>query len=70
MRPISLTRPVTQTHGDFIQKHPQTGQILFLGRADGVLNPSGVRFGSAEIYSVIEHNFASQVLDSIVVGQR
>jgi len=36
-------------HGDFVQLHPKTGQLLFLGRADGVLNPSGVRFGSAEI---------------------
>ncbi|KAH8166339.1 hypothetical protein CIB48_g1913 [Xylaria polymorpha] len=37
---------------------------------DGVLNPSGVRFGSAEIYSVIERNFADQIADSICVGQR
>jgi len=42
------------THGDFIMVHPITKQIFFLGRADGVLNPSGVRFGSAEIYNVIE----------------
>jgi acetoacetyl-CoA synthetase len=56
-------------HGDFIQKDPETGHILFLGRADGVLNPSGVRFGSAEIYSVIEANFP-EVQDSICVGQR
>jgi acetoacetyl-CoA synthetase len=49
--------------------HPITKQIYFLGRADGVLNPSGVRFGSAEIYSVIESHFPS-VLDSICVGQR
>lgn len=58
------------THGDFVQVHPRTGQILFLGRADGVLNPSGVRFGSAEIYNVVERLFAAEVLDSIVVGQR
>lgn len=49
--------------------HPVTRQILFLGRADGVLNPSGVRFGSAEIYSVIEGYFP-QIADSICVGQR
>jgi acetoacetyl-CoA synthetase len=49
--------------------HPITRQIFFLGRADGVLNPSGVRFGSAEIYSVIESYFP-QVQDSICVGQR
>ncbi|KAF2125424.1 acetoacetate-CoA ligase [Dothidotthia symphoricarpi CBS 119687] len=61
--------PHVWTHGDFIEVHPVTGQVFFLGRADGVLNPSGVRFGSAEIYSVIEENFP-EVADSICVGQR
>ncbi|KNG51807.1 acetoacetate-CoA ligase [Stemphylium lycopersici] len=61
--------PHVWTHGDFIQFHPVTGQIFFLGRADGVLNPSGVRFGSADIYSVIEAHFP-EVADSICVGQR
>ncbi|KAF2090758.1 acetoacetyl-CoA synthase [Saccharata proteae CBS 121410] len=58
------------THGDFVMRHPKTRQLLFLGRADGVLNLSGVRFGSAEIYSVIEGHFSSQIADSICVGQR
>ena len=58
------------THGDYTQIQPQTGQIIFLGRADGVLNPSGVRFGSAEIYSVIEKEFHKTIADSVVVGQR
>ncbi|KAI1466346.1 acetoacetyl-coenzyme A synthetase [Daldinia caldariorum] len=57
-------------HGDFCVFHPVTKNLTFLGRADGVLNPSGVRFGSAEIYSVIERNFADIVADSICVGQR
>lgn len=57
-------------HGDFCTIHPVTGQITFLGRADGVLNPSGVRFGSAEIYSVIERRFADRVQDALCVGQR
>ncbi|KAI1820602.1 acetoacetate-CoA ligase [Xylaria intraflava] len=57
-------------HGDFCVYHPITKNLTFLGRADGVLNPSGVRFGSAEIYSVIERNFSDQVSDSICVGQR
>jgi acetoacetyl-CoA synthetase len=57
------------THGDFVMLHPVTGQLIFLGRADGVLNPSGVRFGSAEIYSILEAQFP-QVSDSICVGQR
>ena len=25
-----------------------------LGRSDGTLNPNGVRFGSAEIYNIVE----------------
>lgn len=41
-----------------------------MGRADGVLNPSGVRFGSAEIYRVIEGLFSREIADSICVGQR
>ncbi|KAJ9659477.1 hypothetical protein H2201_007368 [Coniosporium apollinis] len=57
------------THGDFVVRHPSTGQLIFLGRADGVLNPSGVRFGSAEIYNVVERYFP-QVADSICVGRR
>ncbi|KAI9738155.1 MAG: hypothetical protein M1818_005584 [Claussenomyces sp. TS43310] len=57
------------TQGDFVAIHPVTQQITFLGRADGVLNPAGVRFGSAEIYSVLESQFP-QVSDSICVGQR
>lgn len=43
---------------------------MFHGRADGVLNPSGVRFGSAEIYRVIEGLFSQEIADSICVGQR
>ncbi|KAI1614735.1 acetoacetate-CoA ligase [Exophiala viscosa] len=58
------------THGDFIMIHPVTKQVMFLGRSDGVLNPSGVRFGSAEIYSIVEAKFADQISDSICIGQR
>jgi acetoacetyl-CoA synthetase len=58
------------THGDFISIHPVNKQIYLHGRADGVLNPSGVRFGSAEIYNVIEQHFPEEIQDSICVGQR
>ncbi|XP_014562563.1 hypothetical protein COCVIDRAFT_21621 [Bipolaris victoriae FI3] len=58
------------THGDFVMVHPTTKQIIFLGRADGVLNPSGIRFGSAEIYGVIEASFADQIADCVCVGQK
>jgi len=50
--------------------HPITKGLIFLGRDDGVLNPSGVQFGSAEIYSIIEAQFTEQIADSICVGQR
>lgn len=36
--------------------------------SDGVLNPSGVRFGSAEIYAVTET--FPEIADSICVGQK
>lgn len=58
------------THGDFISIDPKTSQVYLHGRADGVLNPSGVRFGSAEIYNAIDNNFQEEVQDSICVGQR
>jgi acetoacetyl-CoA synthetase len=41
-----------------------------LGRSDGTLNPKGVRFGSAEIYNVLQHQFAAQVEDALCVGRR
>ena len=37
--------------------------------SDGVLNPSGVRFGSGEIYTVLE-TFSESVDDSLCIGQR
>lgn len=58
------------THGDFIHIHPVTNGVWLHGRADGVLNPSGVRFGSAEIYNVIDLHFGTEIQDSICVGQR
>ncbi|KIW86365.1 acetoacetate-CoA ligase [Fonsecaea pedrosoi CBS 271.37] len=54
--------------GDFIQLNPKTHGFLMLGRSDGVLNPSGVRFGSAEIYEVVEK--IPGIADSLCVAQR
>lgn len=39
-------------HGDFVVLNSRTGGVVMLGRSDGTLNPSGVRFGSAEIYNL------------------
>ncbi len=37
-----------------VQIEPTTKGVIMQGRSDGVLNPQGVRFGSAEIYAVVE----------------
>ncbi|KAF7376544.1 AMP-binding domain-containing protein [Mycena sanguinolenta] len=55
--------------GDFIVFNPLTKGVKILGRSDGVLNPSGVRFGAAEIYSVLE-GFSTTISDMVCVGQR
>ncbi|KAL4738130.1 acetoacetate-CoA ligase [Aspergillus similis] len=57
-------------HGDFIRFNPQTGGLVMLGRSDGILNPSGVRFGSAEIYNLLLARFARDIEDSLCVGRR
>jgi acetoacetyl-CoA synthetase len=54
-------------HGDYIIINSETGGITFLGRSDNVLKPSGVRIGTAEIYSVLEK--FPEIADSLVVGQ-
>lgn len=54
-------------HGDFCAISSQTSGIVMLGRSDGTLNPSGVRFGSAEIYAIVEK--IPEVADSLCVGQ-
>jgi acetoacetyl-CoA synthetase len=56
------------SQGDFVSRNPVTGGFVTHGRSDGVLNPGGVRFGSAEIYYVVEKDPA--VADSVCVGQR
>ncbi|EME84993.1 uncharacterized protein MYCFIDRAFT_187782 [Pseudocercospora fijiensis CIRAD86] len=59
------------THGDFVRISPETKGIYVLGRSDGVLNPSGIRFGSAEMYTVLESpSIKKHVIDALVVGQQ
>ncbi|CAG9993650.1 unnamed protein product [Clonostachys byssicola] len=58
-------------HGDFVKiPDPDTGSLLMLGRSDGVLKPSGVRFGSAEIYNILTRFFAAEVEEAVCVGRR
>ncbi|KAJ7141328.1 acetoacetate-CoA ligase [Mycena epipterygia] len=63
------TYPGIWRQGDFIVINPVTKGIKILGRSDGVLNPSGVRFGAAEVYSVLEE-FSPELNDYLCVGQR
>ncbi|MEM9625607.1 MAG: acetoacetate--CoA ligase [Pseudomonadota bacterium] len=58
--------PGVWTHGDMIEQTPHDGFIIH-GRSDAVLNPGGVRIGTAEIYRQVEQ--IDQVLESIAVGQ-
>jgi acetoacetyl-CoA synthetase len=45
--------------------------MLTLYNSDGTLNPSGIRFGSAEIYSIVESPlFNSQIADTLCVGRK
>lgn len=62
--------PSVWHHGDFVRLNPETGGVVMLGRSDGVLKPSGVRFGSAEIYNILLKHFAEEVEDSLCIGRR
>jgi len=53
-------------HGDYALL-TRRGGLVILGRSDAVLNPGGVRIGTAEIYRQVEQ--LEEVLDSVVVGQ-
>lgn len=55
-------------HGDYCLINPETQGIWMLGRSDGTLNPNGVRFGSAEIYSVAEA--FKEIQDTVCVAQK
>ncbi|XP_036292779.1 acetoacetyl-CoA synthetase-like [Pipistrellus kuhlii] len=59
--------PGVWAHGDFCKINPETGGIVMLGRSDSTLNPSGVRFGSSEIYNIVEA--FEEVSDSLCVPQ-
>ncbi len=53
-------------HGDYAVL-TQRGGLVILGRSDAVLNPGGVRIGTAEIYRQVEQQ--AEVLESVAVGQ-
>jgi acetoacetyl-CoA synthetase len=59
--------PGVWTHGDYIELTGHDGVIIY-GRSDAVLNPGGVRIGTAEIYRQVEQD--PDVLESLVIGQQ
>ncbi|THH33618.1 hypothetical protein EUX98_g606 [Antrodiella citrinella] len=67
-------------HGDHVvitrSQSGNSGGMVMLGRSDGVLNPGGVRFGSAELYDIIDLHFAPgsshtshSIVDCLAIGQ-
>ena len=53
-------------HGDYAEL-TRHGGIVIHGRSDAVLNPGGVRIGTAEIYSSVDS--LEQIVESVAVGQ-
>jgi len=53
-------------HGDYAAITEHDGLIIY-GRSDAVLNPGGVRIGTAEIYSAVES--VPQIAEALAVGQ-
>ncbi|MBH3341765.1 acetoacetate--CoA ligase [Pseudomonas mendocina] len=60
------TFPGVWAHGDYAEETEHGGLIIH-GRSDAILNPGGVRIGTAEIYRQVEK--VPQVLESIAIGQ-
>lgn len=61
------TFPGIWHHGDYVEITEHSGMIVY-GRSDAVLNPSGVRIGTAEIYRQAEQ--VDEVVESLVIGQQ
>jgi acetoacetyl-CoA synthetase len=59
--------PGSWHHGDWICESGHGGYII-AGRSDAVLNPGGVRIGTAEIYRQVER--LDEVIESVAVGQQ
>jgi acetoacetyl-CoA synthetase len=58
--------PNVWRHGDWCEE-TEHGGIVIYGRSDAVLNPGGVRIGTAEIYRQVEK--LEDVIESLVIGQ-
>jgi Acyl-coenzyme A synthetases/AMP-(fatty) acid ligases len=58
--------PNVWRHGDWCEITAHGGMIIY-GRSDAVLNPGGVRIGTAEIYRQVEK--LEEVVESLVIAQ-
>lgn len=58
--------PGVWCHGDWCERTANGGFVIY-GRSDAVLNPGGVRIGTAEIYRQVEQ--LEEVVESLVIGQ-
>jgi len=58
--------PNVWCHGDYVELTEHDGLIVY-GRSDAVLNPGGVRIGTAEIYRQVEA--IDEVLEGLAIGQ-
>jgi len=58
--------PGIWAHGDYAELTNSGGMVIY-GRSDAVLNPGGVRIGTAEIYRQVEK--LDEVVESIAIGQ-
>jgi len=58
--------PNVWRHGDWCEVTAHGGMVIY-GRSDAVLNPGGVRIGTAEIYRQVER--LDEVVESLVIGQ-
>jgi acetoacetyl-CoA synthetase len=58
--------PGVWRHGDWTEVTGHDGLVIY-GRSDAVLNPGGVRIGTAEIYRQVEK--LDEIVESIVIGQ-
>ena len=54
-------------HGDYVEITEHGGVIIY-GRSDAVLNPGGVRIGTAEVYRQVEQ--LEEVVEALVIGQQ
>ncbi len=59
--------PDVWCHGDWVS-FTKEGSLVIYGRSDAVLNPGGVRIGTAEIYRAVEN--LNEVVEAVAVGQR